>query len=179
MININEHSRIIGDFLEINADILYMQQTSRYPKILAKIIAKWNHKKLVKTINKLRKNNIVLNKDNLFELFVYFYNNFPPNGKYKSVNKVVYINEDENNRIVEAIIKFDNIIATLSIEGSVPMFEINILDKRKESNKQYSITLDKMYTTNKKTEEIVSAINTRLVDDLVSFLLSIINNYTF
>ena len=39
-------NRIIGDFFEINSDIVYNEHTSKFPKFIARLISKYYRNKL-------------------------------------------------------------------------------------------------------------------------------------
>ena len=64
---------IIGDILEINNDIVKNRIDYKGPKFIANIKEKHYRKRLDKLIKSFNKNKIILNKNNILELFLYLY----------------------------------------------------------------------------------------------------------
>ena len=60
MINIEDGTRLIGDFLEINADIVERRFKSKLPRLLANIEEKHSRNKLIKTAKKIAE---IINQD--------------------------------------------------------------------------------------------------------------------
>ena len=80
--------RIIGDFLEINADMIYQRDKSKLPKFLSRLRYKINNKKLIKRVEVFRNSDIYLSKDNIMELFNYLQNTFE--NDYDSIVKASF-----------------------------------------------------------------------------------------
>lgn len=62
---------IIMNFVDIMADISRNRKESKYPKLISTIIFKVQKRKLLKVLHKLENSNIILNRDNISEYFVY------------------------------------------------------------------------------------------------------------
>lgn len=167
----NDTNRIIGDFLEINSDIISRQVKSKLPKFISNVVYNRYRKKLRKTVTKLQNSNMVLTKENLAEYFIYCYNNFPPKGSYRSVNKVLY-NEDTNK--VEAIIKFESKQAIIDIEDNYDGFTIGVKDKDIDTGNwnNFSIHCIKLESNMNIASEVLKEINKQLLDDICIFILS-------
>lgn len=169
-------SRIIGDFLEINADIIQQRESSKLPKFIANIRASYHHKKLIKAVNKFKKSKYILTKDNLAEFFAYTYNNFPPYGSYKSVlaSKI----NDKNANEIEGIIKFDSYKAVITIDKRYKKFDISIYNKVSQiSSQSCSINVEKLYSEKEVSSELLSKINEKILEDMCDYILSIIMIY--
>ena len=166
--------RIIGDFLEINADIISKEFKSKLPKFISKIHYNKYKKRLIKSATNLKNSNMILTKENLEELFSYCYNNYPPNGSYRSINKVMY-NQDTGK--YEGIIKFDNITAIIDIEKNYDGFTIGVKEKNIESGEwnNFSIHCIRLDTKNNAALDTIKNINKQLLEDISNFILDIIN----
>ena len=176
MIELDNNDRIIGDFLEINADIVSYKQLSKSPKFITNFSVKRKRKRLRKMIDKLKETDYVLNKNNLIEIFAYIYNNFPPYGRYGSIY-MVKMNDIENTDI-EAVIRFDNIVAVITIEDRMHGFGINIKDSSDpESLKSCSVNVNKLESKNKRSKDLLKKINERLFKDMIDYIESIILLY--
>lgn len=177
MIYTEQTSRIIGDFLEINADIVLYEQSSpnKFVKIIRHFIAKRNRNKLLNSLKKLRDSNHILDTDNLLELFIYIYNNFPPKGSYNSIKTVKILDEDGNK--VEALVSFDNYSSLISIDKRESGFDIVIHELKEGNSNSCSIHCDKMYSDNPRTEDWLFIINGQLLNDMCDYIDSIITQY--
>lgn len=165
-----DSNRIIGDFLEINADIISKKAKSNLPEFINNFIYNRYKKRLKKSVYKLQNSNLLLDKSNLSEFFIYCYNNFPPNGSYKSVYKVLY---NETSGKVQAIIKFESLQAIIDIEPDYDGFNISVKDKNIETGNynNFSIHCDKLYSKLHLAKETLELINNRLVKDLTEFIM--------
>lgn len=173
MINIEDGTRLIGDFLEINADIVERRFKSKLPKLLADIQEKYSRNKLIKTAKKIRESDNTLNLYNLSELFIYTFNNFPPNGNYKSImiSKVV----DEGN-IIEAVIKFEDIVAIIDIDKKENIMDVNIT----QNNNTFFTRCGKLLKHNKKDSKvdiILKRINKELLNMITDYIIETLEAY--
>lgn len=167
--------RIIGDFLEVNADIVSFEHISKLPKIIKKIISKFQRRKLKKYVNKMRRG-IILSTDNIAEFFVYIYNNYPPYGSFQSV-KTCKIN-DEEVREIEGVLAFDNHQVVITIDKSMPGFDIVVKTKKEDGSVDgISIHIDRLYTDKRQCRDIILKINEVLLNDICDYILSVLNNY--
>lgn len=168
-------NRIIGDFLEVNADIVSFEHTSKLPKIIKKIISISQRSKLKKSVNKMRKG-FILTTDNISELFVYIYNNYPPHGSFKSI-KTCKIN-DEDAKEIEGVLAFDNHQVVITIDKNIPGFDIVVKTRKEDGGIDgISIHIDKMYSDKKHCHDIILKVNEILLNDLCDYILSVLNNY--
>lgn len=170
--------RIIGDFLEINADIVKQEVDSNLPKFLSKMKAKLFRKRLLKSLYKLKSSNYILNSRNLSELFTYTFNNFPPMGEYNSIKHSKIIEDTGYSIRSEAVIEFDNIKCIIYLDSREKYFEINVSQTLENNNKMgFNLSLTELSSEKDQYKDIVSNINDKLVDELVSYIESIIKNY--
>lgn len=168
------NNRIIGDFFEINADIVQREVTSKLPKFIKHRISYRDRKKLLKAAIKIKNSDHVLNSDNLSEFFIYLYNNFPPNGKYKSVYASKY---DEDLNIIEAIILFDSCKAVITIDRSSTGFDIRITDKKTNIFTESSAIHCDELSHNGSRSEVMKKINKRLKSDIADYIIEILQKY--
>ena len=99
----NSMDRIIGDYMEINSDIVVREFNSKLPKFISKWISRNQRKKLLSSIEKFRNSNYILTWFNLVELFTYIFNNFEPDHSYGIITKVEIINNK-----MEALVEYDD-----------------------------------------------------------------------
>lgn len=173
MINVEDSTRIIGDFLEINADIVERRFKSKLPKILANIEEKHSRNKLIKTAKKIQESNMILSIYNLSELFIYTFNNFPPNGKYKSImiSKVV---NDSNN--IEAVIKFEDIVSIINIDKKENTIDVNIT----QDNNTFFTRCNGLLKHSKKgsrVDIILMRINKELLNTITDYIIETLESY--
>ena len=173
MINIEDGTRLIGDFLEINADIVERRFKSKLPKILANIEEKHSRNKLIKTAKKIQESNMILSIYNLSELFIYTFNNFPPNGKYKSImiSKVV---NDSNN--IEAVIKFEDIVSIINIDKKENTIDVNIT----QDNNTFFTRCNGLLKHSKKGSKvdiILMRINKELLNTITDYIIETLESY--
>lgn len=173
MINVEDSTRIIGDFLEINADIVERRFKSKLPKILANIQEKYSRNKLIKTAKKIQESNMILSIYNLSELFIYTFNNFPPNGKYKSImiSKVV---NDSNN--IEAVIKFEDIVSIINIDKKENTIDVNIT----QDNNTFFTRCNGLLKHSKKGSKvdiILMRINKELLNTITDYIIETLESY--
>lgn len=172
-------NRIIGDFFEINANIVKQEADSKLPSFLSKLRANFFRRKLLKSLYKLEKSNYVLNAENISELFTYIFNNYPPKGNYNSIafSKVM---ERNGNVEIEGIVRFDKISCIINLSTEKSTFEISIssIDKDGERH-QFNLFLDKLYTDEKNTyyNDIVYQINKDLLKEIVNYTESVLKMY--
>ena len=173
MINVEDSTRIIGDFLEINADIVERRFKSKLPKILANIEEKHSRNKLIKSAKKIQESNMILSIYNLSELFIYTFNNFPPNGKYKSImiSKVV---NDSNN--IEAVIKFEDIVSIINIDKKENTIDVNIT----QDNNTFFTRCNGLLKNSKKgsrVDIILMRINKELLNTITDYIIETLESY--
>lgn len=174
MIEVNNCDRIIGDFLEINADIVQSETNSKLPKFIRKRKSKKTRNKLLKSAKKIKNSNYILTTENLRELFVYVYNNYPPKGQYKSI---FMVKADEEAKNIEAVISFDNCKAIITIEKGISGFDISISEKKSDNyTESCNIHCNSLYHDNVRSE-ILEKINRKLLDDLSNYVIDIISSY--
>lgn len=175
MIDENSYTRIIGDFLEVNADIAKDQFYSKYPNFIAKFIAKLQRKKLLRSVHKLRKSNIVLDYNNLYEFFILLYTNYPPEGTFGDVVKVLY---SEEKGILEGVLKFDNYSVLISLDDhSNGFFDL----KAKKTENGISTGLDlssrQLSTKKKEYEDIYNTVNKQILENMCDYITTVIENF--
>ena len=106
-----DSSRLIGDFLETNASISYEESINTKPfKWLVKYRANRQRKKLLSIVENLSKSDYVLTRDNIYELFVYLFNNADIYSKNNI--KIFKPNSDGSDDRIEGVIKIENIMSS-------------------------------------------------------------------
>lgn len=171
--------RIIGEFLEINADIVKQEANSKLPSFLSKLRANYFRRKLLKSLYKLEKSDYILNRNDISELFAYTFNNFPPKGSYNTIafSKVI---ERNGNIDTEGMIGFDKItcIFNLSTEKSYFDFSISSIDENGEMHR-FNSSLDRLYANNKNDyyNDIIYKINKDLLKEIINYVESVLKMY--
>ena len=175
MIDENSYTRIIGDFLEINADISRDQFYSKWPNCIARFVATRQRKRLLGSINKLRKSNIVLDYNNLYEFFILLYSNYPPEGSFGDVVKVLY---SEEKGILEGILKFDNYNVLISLDDHSNGF-FDIKAKKTENGLTNGIDLSarQLMSKKKEYESIYRDINKQILENICDYIEIIVKNF--
>lgn len=175
MIDENNYDRIIGDFIEVNAAIVNDQYYSKYPKFIAKIIAKQQRKKLLKAVKKLRNSNLILNSNNLYEFFIILYNNFPPEGKFGDIVRVLY-NQEQNS--IEGALIFDNYTVLISmVHSDTGLFDIKAKKTMNGDSIGIDLTTKELTSKNKDYEDIYKTINHQILYNICDYIEYTINLY--
>ena len=81
-----ETDNIILDTLIANTEISDLRRKLKYPGFILNFIEKRYRKRLLKSVMKIKKANIPLTRNNLFEYFSNIYNS--QQGKYKSIKTI-------------------------------------------------------------------------------------------
>ena len=121
-------NRIIGDFLEINAEISYNESTTKgfFKKLSMKSKCKKQRKRLVELLEDFVRSNYILTRDNLYEAFVYFYDSrdiYSP--KYLKVFKPDTKEDDMSSRI-EAVINYKHLMCLIHLDSDRSDFDLNV-----------------------------------------------------
>lgn len=120
-------THIIADCFEINADIISMRVNSKLPSFISKFIENRRRDRLIKIVKKLKKANAPLSRTNLIELFTYIFNNFSPDGEYKSIKGIKHIVIDESIESWVAMISVnDEFTAIIKIKMSDSGFSVEL-----------------------------------------------------
>ena len=174
MIDINKDSRIIGDFIEINGDIISKEFNSKLPRLIKKIYFGRYKKKLLKSVDKFVDSGHILTTDNLVEFFTIIFNNFPPNGEFNSIIRCV--RDDNLSHSVEAAIKFDAYDYLITIDRlEYPNFRL-ICRKHidKDTTDGINITTNRLFSTNIRKSDYLEKINTKLLEEIREYIRYII-----
>jgi len=169
-----DKTRIIGDFLEINSDITQAEFESKLPKFLKKFKFRKQRKRLLNNVSKLRESNMILEVDNLIELFSYVYNNFYPEASYKCIKKCK-LDKDT----YEAMVNFDNQVSVIVIDEEIyPKFNISSkIIVRDGVSEGIDIQTDKLFSDNIVKNEILYRINRELLSVICDYIEDIIKLY--
>jgi hypothetical protein len=170
MIRQDDKDRIIGDFMECNANITYYECTSEVPKFIRKIIVKNQRKKLVKSLNKFVSSDYILTRNNLYEAFVFFYND---RESYTPENIKIYKSEENEDNRIECLITLTDIICLIHIDDNSEKFDIALEYHDKETDKISKLTAQRevLDNANGPLQEQVSMINTYLKASIGDFIL--------
>lgn len=168
--------RLIGDFLEINANIVQDEFESKIPKFIKKFKYKKLRQRLLDNVDKLRQSEIILNTDNLIEYFSYIVSNFYPETKYGVITKC---RVDEASGLYEAVLSFENQSAIISIDKSrYPKFNVSsriILEDETASG--INIETEQLQSDTYKKDKILGRINNMLLNDICNFITDRIKPY--
>ena len=175
-------NRIIGDFMEINSDIVVQQFNSKLPKFISKWLATNKRKKLLKTLDKFRNSDYILVWNNIVELLIFVYNNFEPEHKYKVVENVTLM----NNKL-EAFIKFDNYQCLIYFED-LPIDHLDTTDQdiwfnlkmheiSSRGQEGMDIQLSSLKGSAKRTQELLGELNYVLKNTICDYIEETIQKY--
>ena len=162
-----DNNRLIGDFIEINADISNQQHNSKLPKFISKHRANRYRKRLIKSAKNIATSKMILNRDNLYEFFIYCYNNFK-NGAFRSVFQV---KADSNYSKIQAVLKFDIYYVIIYIEKDKEVFDIDIKDRGADDRKSCSVTVNELTSRNPKTSDLLKEVNAELLENISEYIL--------
>ena len=169
--------RIIGDFLEINADITKWQFESKLPKFVAKFMANCKRKSLLKRVKRLSESGYVLNINNLIEFITYLYNNYPPKGKYGSIYQSKIVDDIEPHAI-EAVFHHDVVTAVITIYGKESGMDINIQHKVSQATSNtYSLSRESLIGDESTVGRLIKTMNEILLIDICEYIAEIITGY--
>ena len=178
MIVKEDNSRIIGDFLEINGNILYQKQSSKLPNFIKNIRYNYYHSKLIKLVDKFVNSNYILTKNNLVEFFAYVFNNYLPNGSYDIVKFTKY---NYTGDIIESCLEFedeeDKYVCVITINTNDQLFELKAKKTTPTGTINANVFLSQLATTKESCKDIVNIINSRLIISIKNYILSILNAY--
>lgn len=167
--------RIIGDCMEINAEIVEQRFTSKLPKFIARIREKYYRDKLIKIITKLKVANKPLTSNNLFEFFIYLYNNYPPKGSYKDIGYSVII--ESSNRLIAKITgeKWDG---QIKIDLSdLTKFELYLTVYKEVNLNTYNFTLKELTVSLEEVSDYVSEMNTIILNNMSDYIIEYLSRF--
>lgn len=168
----DSNTRIIGDFLEVNADIVQYQFNSKLPKFIAKYKANKLRNRLIKSINRLRESDMILSVYNVSEYLNYIYNEYE-NGTYKSISMI-----KKMNNLIEAVLKIDNINCIISVDSSEGIINIVLSQAISDDfNKGCNLTLKELSSIDPESNKQIKIVNNTLKKELFEFVLDLINRY--
>lgn len=172
----NSIKRLIGDFIEINANIVQEEFQSKYPEFIKKFKSRRMRKRLLKNVERIRKSGIILDADNLIEYFSYIVSNYYPETKFGVISKCFI---DESIGIYQAVITLEKQTAIILIDKSrYPKFSVSTkLLLKDETSTGINIEVDKLESSNYKKNKMLSLINTSLVNDICDFIVEKIKPY--
>lgn len=172
--------RIIGDFLEINADMVYQRDKSKLPKFLSKIRYKMNNKKLLKRVEIFRNSNIYLTKNNILELFNHLQNSF--DNKYDCILKASFSETtitiySFDKYVVDGTVTFDhgNFLGIINIEPPNNRFmeiRIRYYDKGEKIVNNYNFSIEKF-----DNRFVLERLNFILKNFIADYIKSILDSY--
>lgn len=177
MISLENKNRLIGDFFEANSSIIYEESTNtKSPKFLVKYRAKKQRKKLISIINNLCSSDYVLTRDNVYELFVYLFNN--ADIFKKNEIKIYKPNDGNADDRIEGVIVVDNLMCLMHIEHNSDYIEITL--QTKSSNTESSkVEINRKEVSDKSgiANESLQKINKFLLEIIREFLLFNISRF--
>lgn len=182
MVEMNNKNRIIGDFLEINSNILEYQMSGKnfLDKFYKKIKSKRYRKKLLNAAKKLKSSNYYLNIHNVAELFYTTFNNYPPKGNF---GHVFYSKINDESNLINGIIQYEsdnnikNLQAIFVINLEENKMEITIKEYSFNEEHNYYIELVEMKTDNKQTKYIIEIINALMLETISDYIEEVITKF--
>lgn len=168
-------TRLIGNFIEINADILSEQINSKHPKFIASIIANRNRKKLLKLANKLSKKDIILDRNNLAEFFTYIHNHYE--GKYGIIRNIIISGNEYDYEISATVIIDDDIRYIINIDQQKEM-QIVCYTSYKTSNGGFNTFKTRLYSERPEYREYIELLNKGLREELFRYIHEAIGAYS-
>ena len=172
-IKIDDH-RLIGNFIEINADILSEQINSKLPKWMARFVANKHRRRLLRAAKRLYNAKIVLDRDALSEFFTYVYNNYE--GKYGIIKNIIISGNEYDFDMVTNIIIDDDIRYVITITNQKEM-QIVCNPSYKTSNGGFNTFKTKLYSSRKEYAEYLDILNSGLREELFKYINEIISQY--
>ena len=173
------NERIIGSCLEINSDIIRMKfEDTKTPKLFIFIKENFYRHKLIKSVKKLEKANVPLNKENLLELFAYIFSNFPPYGNYRSIKQVMHVDKEDMN-IWKAVIRYsEDIVYSIDIDAKEDTFTVAIIvrDSEKDSRNTVTVYLKELYSKKENIDEHIYELNKLLINIIKDYILEVIES---
>ena len=174
--------RIIGDFLEINADMIYQRDRSRLPKFLSRLRYQVNNKKLLKRVEVFRNSDIYLSKENIIELLNYLQNTFD-DIHHNNIVKASFNNDTTitiysfDNYIIDASVTFDhdNFLGVINIEPPNNKFmeiRIRYYDDNEKIINNYNYSIQKF-----DNRFVLERINFILRNFIADYIKSILDTY--
>mgnify|MGYP004507037313 CR=1 FL=1 len=167
------NKRLIGNFLEINGDIVKLETESR-KNFINKIKFKRMRKKLIDHTKRIKKLNLVLTKDNLNELFYFIWNNYPPNGEFKEI-KSTKINHEED--YIESKIEYEDYQIIITIYQDEDDIEFQIRSSNQEDDKKNINISRKDVSDDGEFKSIFETLNSKLLELISDYILEIIIKY--
>ena len=168
-------TRLIGNFIEINADILAEQINSKHPKFIASIIANRNRKRLLKLANKLSKKDIILDRSNLAEFFTYIHNHYE--GKYGIIRNIIISGNEYDYEISATVIIDDDIRYIINIDQQKEM-QIVCYTSYKTSNGGFNTFKTRLYSERPEYREYIELLNKGLREELFRYIHEAIGAYS-
>lgn len=173
-----DSSRLIGDFLETNASISYEESINTKPfKWLVKYRANRQRKKLLSIVENLSKSDYVLTRDNIYELFVYLFNNADIYSKNNI--KIFKPNSDGSDDRIEGVIKIENIMSLIHIDHNIEFMEITIETKSENNNSSSKVEINRKELADPSgiAENQLKKINKYLLEIIYDFIKFNIERY--
>lgn len=166
-------NRIIGDCFEINGDIISMRIKSKLPKFISKIQENFRRNRLIKIVKNLRKANVPLSRDNIIEYFTYIFNNFSPNGEYKSIKGIKHIIIDDTLETWIVMVSVnDEFTAVFKVEMDSKEFSIDLKIPNNDNFITRNLTnLTQVYSDNPETFDYIDKLNKILISDMTDYIL--------
>lgn len=168
--------RIIGDLLEINAEINEDIFTSNAPGFIKFFMKKYYTLKMLRIVKKIEVGNVPLNKKNLIELAEYIHNNYQPDCRFLTIKHVRYF-EPSDSYVMR--LEFGNTIVVFNIHDAnnprIESFTCKITPDN--SGKSYEVELKEMITDNPDIKATVITANSELYKVITEYILTIIGKY--
>lgn len=167
--------RLIGDCLEINADIIDTRFHSKLPKFIANLRAKYYMNKLIKTAEKIAAANTPLDKENIQELAMYLFNNYKPHGEYKRISYTKFMNSGYYIMKLDVAKDFTSIF---TIPETGDRFTLNIRAANNDGGFEgYELELKTLATEKDDIKDKLLLINQALVQTISEYVIDTVLAY--
>lgn len=172
-----DQNRIIGDFLELNAEIAYNENTAKgIKKLFVKGKSKKYRKRIIQLLDEFVKSDYILNRDNLYEAFIYFYDSkdiYKP--KYLQVFKPDNKDDDMSSRI-EGLINYNETLCLIHLDSEREDFDLNARHNAPPNGEFVKIAVSRTELKNDVIlHDEISQINTYLKAEIADYIIAQIN----
>lgn len=172
MIDIQNSSRIIGDFLEINTDIVKTESELNHISFFKKRKCKKLRNQLIETAKQIPKLNRSLKKENVYELINYIWSNFAPSGAFGSIQTSFREGKD-----LIAVMLFDDCRVVITLYANYPNMEFDIHSWSDESKKHLVIERDNVTDFSNGNQSIMKKINQQLLKEISNYIIYTLHQY--
>jgi hypothetical protein len=167
---------LITNVLDLNQSIIdYINSSKPAFRFIRKINAYRYRKDLIKKVQELIKidnvANIVLTKDDVFEILRFIRNTYVVDHKFESIRKIEFIEDGFYTEL-----QFNNMKYAITVYPNRSNMIINIYIKHDEDRTStFEVRLESLYSTNYDYRDYIDDLNKELINIIGKLLIEIIN----